>query len=53
MFKSRGNAERMKCGDWYVTDEERGAVVRHHVEVEALPREVGALRAWEVVEVEV
>jgi hypothetical protein len=38
------------AGEWYIVDLSLNAVVRHNVDVEALARELGALRPWESVE---
>jgi hypothetical protein len=36
-------------GDWYVLNVKRNGVVREDVNLEAIARECGALKDWEVV----
>ena len=40
---------RAQVGDWYVLDVKRNGVVREDVNLEAIARECGALKDWEVV----
>jgi hypothetical protein len=48
--KSRSKAARAEMGDYYVIDTSGAGVVRHHVSLVELAREVGALESWERLE---
>jgi hypothetical protein len=45
--KSRPGRERAELGDYFLFDTNADAIVRHHVDPEALGRETGALKGWE------
>jgi len=50
LIKSRGAREKLKLGNWYIIDlssgdNDRYAVIRHFIDLEALGREVGCLRS--------
>lgn len=44
---ARGVQARRRLGDWFVVA--GGAVIRDHVDVEQLAREIGALQSWECI----
>ena len=46
---ARSEQVRAQVGDWYVLDVKRNGVVREDVNLEAIARECGALKDWEVV----
>jgi hypothetical protein len=46
---ARGEQVRAQVGDWYVLDVKAKGVVREDVNLEAIARELGALKDWEVV----
>jgi hypothetical protein len=48
--RGKGRVDNVRHGDWYVFDREYHRVPRHHVDPEALARELGILHAWETVE---
>jgi molybdenum cofactor biosynthesis enzyme MoaA len=45
--KTRGTQAYLECGDFYVLDMAIGAVVRKHVDLEELGRELSALQPHE------
>ena len=47
--KARGERQQVDCGRYYVIDAEVNALLWHHVNIEAYARELGVLRAHEVV----
>jgi hypothetical protein len=47
--KARGERQQVDCGRCYVIDAEVNALLWHHVDIEAYARELGVLRAHEVV----
>jgi hypothetical protein len=49
LCKSRGEKQRFDCGRYCVIDASLNALLWHHVNLEALARELGVLRAHEVV----
>jgi hypothetical protein len=44
----KGTPAREKLGDYYIVDETSGQVVRDHIDMEKLGRELGCLKPWEV-----
>jgi hypothetical protein len=46
---ARSEQVRAQVGDWYVLNVKRNGVVREDVNLEAIARECGALKDWEVV----
>ena len=49
LCKSRGECQQIDCGRYYVIDAELNALLWHHVNIEAYARELGVLRAHEIV----
>ena len=49
LCKSRGERQRVDCGRYYVIDAELNALLWYHVDLEAFARELGVLRAHEIV----
>jgi hypothetical protein len=47
---TRGGRAQTDLGDYYLLDAERGAVLDHHLDLEAYGRELGVLAAWERLE---
>ena len=47
--KARSERQLIDCGRFYVIDTELNALLWHHVDLEAYARELGVLRAHEVV----
>lgn len=47
--KARGERQQVECGRYYVIDAKLNALLWHHVNIEAYARELGVLRAHQVV----
>jgi hypothetical protein len=47
--RTRGWRMQLDCGDYYILNFNRNFVVDHHVDVEALARELGWMQTWETV----
>jgi hypothetical protein len=47
--KARGERQQVDCGRYYVIDAELNALLWYHVDLEAFARELGVLRAHEIV----
>jgi hypothetical protein len=46
---SRGARARVDCGDYYIVDIRHNALLGRNVDPEALGRELGVLRPWELI----